>query len=86
MITVKYEDNNKPRTMPAKDIKVGTLFSGNQDRHKHYKGVFLRTYSGIVSLEKPEEWVWDNNSLTAFGFENYVELDGHLKVWPKSDS
>lgn len=83
MITVKYEDNNKPRTMPAKDIKVGTLFSGNQNVVKHYNGVFLRTYSGIVSLEKPDEWVWDNGSLSAFGFENYVELDGVLTVKPK---
>lgn len=83
MITIKHEKKNEPRTIPASEIPLGTLFSGNQNVIKHYNGVFLRTYSGIISLERPSEWVWVNSDLPAFGFENYVELDGELTVKPK---
>ncbi len=82
MLTIKRNNENKPRTIRADEIPLGTLFSGSPNGYSEYHGVYLRTYSGIVCLEHPNI-TWASSDLLGMKITNYVELDGELTVWEK---
>ena len=69
---IRYEaEQNKV----SEDIEIGTVFSGSL---LGGKGVFLKTYLGIVNLEDPV-LTWNDPRTRV---DNYKELNVELVVLP----
>ena len=66
------------RTAAVMNIPVGTVFSGELSGAGYEEDIYLRTYSGVVSLSNPGR-TWTINYSTLF-YLNYTPLDVTLVI------
>lgn len=75
---MKITDNRKVKrgwTVATSGIPIGTIFSGEIGAYS--SEVYLRTYSGVVSLTNPHH-TW--SQLDGVMVKNYDELDVELVI------